>query len=264
VLVTRPRHQAEEFTRELNALGATVVAVPTIEIRPLPAGEQVLKAIKALPSTELVVFTSANAVDIFFAMLLAVGQDARSLASTNVCAIGPETARRLEAQGVQARLVADEYTAEGLARALEGRSLQGVRVLVPRAKVARDALQNLLESRGAQVEVLPIYETICPAGAASELEKELTGNRVDVVTFTSSSTAANFAQALGRAGERLEGVRVACIGPVTADTARRVGMRVDIIAREYTTHGLAAAIVQAVTGRTPGASTPEESSRNGE
>jgi len=247
VLVTRARHQAPEFRRELEDLGAIVHEVPTIEIRAAGLGERVRSAIERLPVTGLVVFTSANAVDIFFDLLFETGQDARRLHACRLCAIGPETARTLEARGLRPELVAGEYTAEGLAEALSGWPMEGVRVLVPRARVARDALPQMLGARGAEVEILPVYDTVSPEGLAERLSELLFDGGLDVVTFTSSSTVTNFARALPK--ERLERAlahaRVACIGPVTADTARRAGMRVDIIAREYTTRGLAAAIAEA-------------------
>lgn len=247
VLVTRARHQAGGFARELAELGAAVVEIPTIEIRPLRDGSLARRAIERLPETRLVVFASANAVDIFFQLLLESERDARALHRSHVCAIGPETARCLQSHGLRPDLVAGEYTAEGLAEALQGWDLAGARVLIPRAEVARDALPQLLAKRGAEVEFLGVYRTLCPEGTSTALEKLLAGEWVDVITFTSSSTVTNFARSLpeDRLTAALEGARVACMGPVTADTARRLGMRVDIIAREYTTRGLAQAIVEA-------------------
>ncbi|HEX6547660.1 MAG TPA: uroporphyrinogen-III synthase [Candidatus Dormibacteraeota bacterium] len=247
VLVTRARHQAESFRRQLTELGAVVVEVPTIEIRAIPAGEAAREAIEKLPQTGLVIFTSANAVEIFFRMLFDQRRDARAFAASRICAIGPETDRSLEEHGVRPDLVAGEYTAEGLAAALEGWEMQGVRVLVPRAKMGRDALPALLSQRGADVNILPVYETVSPQGTAEELRRLFAAGGVDAVTFTSSSTVANFMRAFPE-GELplLERVKVACMGPVTADTARKLGLRVDIIAREYTTRGLALALAEAL------------------
>ena len=247
VLVTRPRHQSESFRRELIALGAIVAEIPTIEIRPVTADDQIRQAIEGLPLTGLIVFTSSNAVDIFFDLLFEGGRDARSLHASKICAIGPETARSLEDHGVRPELVAGEYTAEGLAEALQGWPMEGVRVLVPRARVARDALPVLLAQRGAEVEILPVYETVPPQGLGESLEAALSGPGIDVITFSSSSTVTNFVQAIPEARliEILKTTRVACMGPVTAATARKLGMRVDIIARDYTTRGLAAAIAEA-------------------
>jgi uroporphyrinogen III methyltransferase/synthase len=248
ILITRARHQVEPFRRQLAELGARTVEIPTIEIRPLPAGEQVGDALERLPDTRLIIFTSANAVSIFFDLLFEAGGDARRLHRSKICAIGPETARELEGHGVRPELVAGEYTAEGLAEALQGWDLTGARVLVPRAKVARDALPALLAQRGAEVQILPVYETVCPEGTSDALRRLFQSGGVNAVSFTSSSTVYNFVKAFpeGRASESLGEARVACIGPVTADTARQLGMRVDIIAREYTTRGLALAIAEAL------------------
>jgi uroporphyrinogen III methyltransferase/synthase len=248
ILLTRARHQSEGFRRQLADLGAEVVEIPTIEIRPLPADADSRNAIRRLPDTGLVVFTSANAVEIFFQMLFAVRHDARALAASRVCAIGPETARALESKGIRAEVVAGEYTAEGLAQALEGWDLNGVHVLVPRARMGRDALPALLAERGADVQLLPVYETACPEASAGALRELFTERGVDAITFTSSSTVVNFVAAFPdrKLPPQVSRARVACMGPVTADTARKLGLAVDIIAREYTTRGLTLAIAEAL------------------
>jgi uroporphyrinogen III methyltransferase/synthase len=248
ILLTRARHQAEAFRRQLADLGAQVVEIPTIEIRPIPAGAQSRAAIRRLPETGLVVFTSANAVEIFFQMLFDVRHDARALAASRVCAIGPETARALEGKGIRPELVAGEYTAEGLAQALGGWDLSGVHVLVPRAQMGRDALPALLAERGADVELLPVYETVCPPASAEALRELFADVGVDAITFTSSSTVVNFIDAFPerRLPAAARKAHVACMGPVTAETARKLGLTVDIIAREYTTRGLTLAIAEAL------------------
>ena len=251
VLVTRARHQSEGFRRQLADLGAAVVEIPTIEVRPIAAGPEARQAMHRLPETGLVIVTSANAVEIFFRMLFDFGADARALASSKVCAIGPETARALEEHGIRPEMVAGEYTAEGLAQALAGWDLTGRRVLVPRARMGRDALPALLAQRGAEVQVLPVYETVCPATSAEQLRQLFAGEGVDVVTFTSSSTVANFIDAFpsGQLPAAVASAAIACMGPVTADTATKLGMRVDIIAREYTTRGLTTALVEFLGGQ---------------
>ncbi len=227
VLITRARHQVEPFRRELADLGAAVVEIPTIAIRPMPSDDRVREAIANLSRTALVIFASANAVDIFFQMLNA----SESMAT----------------HGLRPELVTSEYTAEGLAKALEGWEMEGMRVLVPRAEVARDALPSLLAKRGAEVHILPVYQAVCPPDAGPTLMKLFAAEGVDFITFTSSSTVVNFVRAFPE--DRLPAVlgdaTIACMGPVTADTARKLGLTVDIIAREYTTRGLAAAIAAA-------------------
>ena len=247
ILITRARHQVDTFRRELVDLGASVVEVPTIEIRRLPTDDRVRNAIKNLERTALVIFASANAVDIFFQMLLTTGSDARALHNSKLCAIGQETADALTGHGLRPELVTSEYTAEGLANALQGWEMDGMRVLVPRAEIARDALPSLLANRGAEVDILPVYRAVCPPDAGPALLRLFDGDGVDVITFTSSSTVYNFVRAFpeDRLPAILGDAEIACMGPVTADTARKLGLGVSIVAREYTTHGLVQAIAEA-------------------
>ena len=247
VLITRARHQVDPFRRELVDLGAAVIEIPTLEIVPLPTDERVRNAIKILERTALVIFASANAVDIFFQMLFATGKDARAFHSSKLCAIGQETAESLERHGLRPELVTSEYTAEGLANALAGWEMRGMRVLVPRAEVARDALPSLLANRGAEVEILPVYRSVCPPEAGTALLQLFGAEGADVITFTSSSTVYNFVRAFpeDRLPAILGDAEIACMGPVTADTARKLGLSVAIVAREYTTHGLVQAIAEA-------------------
>jgi len=246
ILITRARHQVDPFRRELVELGASVVEIPTLQIESMPMDDQVTRAISHLGRTALVIFASANAVDIFFQMLLASGSDARAFHGSKLCAIGQETAESLEAHGLRPELITSEYTAEGLAKALEGWEMDGMRVLVPRAEVARDALPSLLANRGAEVEILPVYRAKCPPEAGDALLRLFNNEGVDVITFTSSSTVYNFVRAFPE--DRLPAVlgdaEIACMGPVTADTARKLGLSVAIVAREYTTHGLVQAIAE--------------------
>lgn len=247
VLITRARHQVEPFRRELADLGAAVVEIPTIAIKPMPTDDRVRHAIANLDRTALVIFASANAVDLFFEMLHRSGADARAFHGSKLCAIGQETAESMATHGLRPELVTSEYTAEGLAKALEGWEMEGMHVLVPRAEVARDALPSLLAKRGAEVHILPVYQAVCPPDAGPALMKLFAAEGVDFITFTSSSTVVNFVRAFPE--DRLPAVlgdaSIACMGPVTADTARKLGLHVEIIAREYTTRGLAAAIAAA-------------------
>lgn len=244
VLVTRARQQAEELHRHLADLGAWVLDIPTIEVRPIRIDATVREAIAKLDETHLVVFASVNAVEIFFDMLFELGRDARALRNSRLCAIGPETARSLELHGLVPELTSGEYTAEGLAETLGNWDLTNARILVPRARQNRDGLPAILAKRGAQVQILPVYELARPSSASPALHRILAEDPVDVITFTSTATVANFHSAFdGEDVERLlERTSVACMGPVTADSARRLGMRVDIIAGEYTARGLAQAI----------------------
>jgi uroporphyrinogen III methyltransferase/synthase len=249
VLITRARHQVDPLRRALVELGAAVIEIPTIQVQPMPLDDRVNKAIAHLNETALVIFASANAVDIFFQMLLASGLDARAFHHSKLCAIGQETAQSLEGHGLRPELITSEYNAEGLAKALEGWEMSGMHVLVPRAEVARDALPSLLANRGAEVEILPVYRAMCPPEAPVALLRLFNNEGVDVITFTSSSTVYNFVRAFPE--DRLPAVlgdaEIACMGPVTADVARKLGLTVAIVAREYTTHGLVQAISESAS-----------------
>src|SRR5712692_6332999 len=237
VLVTRPRDQAAEFAASLRDAGAIVYEVPLIELLPPRDWRPVDDAIRQLAAYDWIVFTSANGVRRFCDRVLDDGGDARAFGSARLCAIGPETAQALEGYGLRADLLPDEYVAEGVARALAPHEPK--RVLLPRARVARDVLPAELRARGAEVGAIEVYRAEPPAGAAERLKTAL--KEVDVVTFTSSSTVTTFMQL---AGGLPDGVKVACIGPITAQTAHEHGLKVDVIAKEYTAEGLKQSLVE--------------------
>lgn len=242
VVVTRPRPQAEAFSRALEELGAEVVAFPTIRIADPPDPEPLRRAVGEARSFDWIVFTSANGVERFWAALRAAGGDTRRLGGVSLCAIGPATAAALEAEGARADLVPPEYVAEAVVEALEGAcELRGARILLPRAEVARSVLPDSLRERGAEVHDVPAYRTEPDGEQAEGVRGMLRRGEVDVVTFTASSTVRNFADLVGT---DVGGARVACIGPVTAATARELGLEVAIEAGVYTVPGLLDAIVR--------------------
>src|ERR671915_171271 len=246
VVVTRARAQAGELSRELEALGAEVFEFPTIEIRPPEDFGPLDEAIRALDSFDWIVFTSVNGVEAFVERLKHRDLDLRAVPrSTKLAAIGPATAKRVEEAGLRVDVTPEEYRAEALIVALAKDSLSGKRVLIPRARVAREILPERLRESGAEVVVPPAYESVPSSEGKNELAKRLKGGEVDCVTFTASSTVENFVGAFGEgeAGRLLAGVRIACIGPITAETARGHGIRVDVEAREYTISGLIEAVV---------------------
>jgi uroporphyrinogen III methyltransferase / synthase len=260
VVVTRPREQADSLKIPLEALGAEVLVVPTIRVEPRPLDDEVAAVLRELPGYQLVVFTSANAVRVFAAYLARGTEDGGMPKGPVVAAVGPATARALERHGLSCGLVPDEeYVAEGLAEALEGKEAAqaGARVLVPCARDARDVLPDTLRARGAEVDVLHIYDTVAAAGLAEPAERV---ESADYITFTSGSTAKRLATLLeaadgerGSAGrplfERLSGARLCSIGPVTSDVLRELGLQVAVEAREYTAAGLVAAIEEDARAR---------------
>jgi len=245
VAITRAREQAGVLREELAALGAEVVEIPTIEIRPPDSWEPLDAAIRRLEEFHYLLVTSANGVRSFLARLAASGRDVRALHGLIIGAIGPATAAEFARTGVKVDLLPREYVAEGLLAALGGHDLRGKAFLIPRARVARDLVPRVLEERGARVEVVEAYQTVMPEISPEELARLLTP-RLDVITFTSSSTATNFARLVGqdRLAETLRGVVIASIGPITSATLRQLGLAVTLEARESTMAGLVRAITE--------------------
>jgi len=245
IVVTRRREQAETLSGELTALGAEVVEVPTIEIRDPASWEPLDAAIRRLEEFDYLLVTSANGVRNFLARLQACGRDARDLKGLTIGAIGPATAGEFAKAGIKVDLLPREYRAEGLLEALSGRDVRGKAFLIPRAKVARDQIPRVLAERGARVEVVEAYETVVPELPREELDRLFTPPP-DVITFTSSSTAQNFAKLVGedRVAGVLRGIAIASIGPVTSETVRRLGLTVTIEASESTLRGLVRALQQ--------------------
>lgn len=241
IVVTRARDQASELTAKFHALGADVAEVPVISIVP-PADPGPLDAALArLGDYDWLIFTSVNGVRYFLERLDASPYDLRSLRA-RLCAIGPATRRALEALHLKVDLMPKEYVAESLVEAFTPFDLKGQRILLPRAAVARDVVPVELTARGAHVEVVEAYRTVVPADSAVLVE-EVFAQKADWVTFTSSSTVKNF---LAMAGpDRVNGVKIASIGPVTSATARMHGLPVTVEAGEHTMDGLVQAMAEA-------------------
>jgi len=238
IMVTRADRQAAALADALTALGAQAVRCPVIAIEPIAVDPA---ALQGLGRYDWVVLTSANGVDRLRELLREAHRDFP--ADLNVAAIGPETAARAQEAGMKPTLVPQRFIAEELADALSAAMAPGDRILLARAAGARDVLPEQLRARGAHVDVLETYRAVPPADVRPRLAASLPN--VDMVTFTSSSTVRHFVDALP--GPLPERVRVACIGPITAQSARELGLRVDIIAQEYTTRGLVDAIVRSRT-----------------
>ncbi|MCH8850626.1 MAG: uroporphyrinogen-III synthase, partial [Chloroflexi bacterium] len=193
---------------------------------------------------EWLLFTSTNAVEIFFELLWSKGLDARSVRA-RVGVIGAATAQALERRGiaVDAKPDADRYTAEGLLAALQKSDLQGMRVLLPRAEGARELLIEGLVERGAAVDEVTLYVAALPEDRDSEGLRRLRAGEIDIATFASSSTVRNLAALLGDDLEPLRRCRIACIGPITAATVEELlGRPPDVVAKEHTISGLMRAL----------------------
>lgn len=242
VLITRPRAQAAALMDRLTVLGAVPVVFPTIEISALEDTSLIDQAINRLNTYQWVIFTSVNGVSAFWQRLTALGKESSAFAGVQVAAIGPATAQALMEKGVQPAFVPDEYVAEAILPGLG--DVRGQRVLLPTAEIARKALVDALQNHGALPEEIAIYQTL-PAHPDSQALAELEKG-VDIATFTSSSAVQNFFALSGeRASELLKGVVIACIGPITAETAQKLGLVVDIVPEDYTVDGLVEALLNA-------------------
>lgn len=247
VLVTRAREQAGGAAAMLRERGADPVVVPTIEIHPPSDPSAMIDAVQSLGERyDWVVLTSANGVDRLWSEIDRQGRDARSFGRARVAAIGPGTAAALARRGIKADVVAKEHRQEGLAAeilAAVGPDAKP-RVLLARAEVARDVLPDTLRAAGCDVDVVAVYKTRSPRRPLLEaLAALLEGGEIDVVTFTSSSTVEHLCDALeARAAELLARTCVASIGPITTETAQKRGIRVDVMASEFTIPGLVAAL----------------------
>jgi len=238
IMVTRADRQATGLADALTALGADAIMCPVIAIEPIAVDPAL---VHDLGRYDWLVLTSANGVDRLGDILHEANRDFP--AHLKVAAIGPETAARAREAGMTPELVPSRFIAEELAQALAATMAPGAHILLARAAGARDVLPDQLRARGARVDVLEIYRAVAPADLRPRLAACLPS--VDMITFTSSSTVRHFVG--GMPAPPSDRVKIACIGPITAQTARDLGLRVDIIAQEYTTRGLVDAIVRSRT-----------------
>jgi uroporphyrinogen III methyltransferase/synthase len=245
VVVTRSPDQAAEFSGRLRALGADAIELPLISIQPPENPAPLDQAIERLASYDWLIFTSVNGVRFFLDRLDNSRRDLRSL-KARICAIGPATRRAVEDLHLKVDRMPEEYVAESLVKAFTEDDLFGQRILLPRAAVARDLIPIELGKLGAQVEVVEAYRNIVPADTASLAHEIFSAARKpEWITFTSSSTVKHLLAVAGP--DALEGVRIASIGPVTSETARGCGLKIDAEARQYTLDGVIQAILELET-----------------
>lgn len=246
VAVTRARAQASELVRRLSDLGAACLECPTIKVVPPEDWSPLDAAIDNLGTYDWLVFTSVNGVSFFFERLYEKDKDVRALKDVNTAAIGPATAKRLRDFGLKSDIIPETYQAESIVEAFKQVPMNGKRVLLPRAKEARPVLPVELRKMGAIVDEIAAYRTEQPRENVDVLIRRLEESSIDLLTFTSSSTVRNFKALLPpeRFESLIEGVAVATIGPITAETARELGFKVDIMAQDYTIDGLCEAILR--------------------
>ncbi|MBI3949262.1 MAG: uroporphyrinogen-III synthase [Acidobacteria bacterium] len=240
ILITRPREQTDEFAARLEAQDAEALIMPTIKIEGPEDWTEVDEAIERLGEYDWIVFTSSNAVDYFCQRLKSYGLSSRPKS----CGVGSATAEALTAHGLHADLIPEYYTAEGVLAAFP-EHLNGIRVLFPRGNLARDTVPEGLRQRGAVVDEVVVYRTITADRLDPLIVQRLQSGSIDVVTFTSSSTARNFVRLIGEKEiERLKSqFLVASIGPQTSHTLRELGLNVSIEAPASTVPALVEAVV---------------------
>ncbi len=244
VLVTRSREQASVLSERLMELGAEPVEFPVIQIVPADDYTPLDEAIRRLSGYDWIIFTSVNGVKAFIARLKAQGRDIRALAGLKIGAIGPATAGELSRYGLNVDYVPEKYVAEAIVAGIG--DVEGQRILLPRADIARQMLAVELAKAGAEIDEVVAYRTVLGDSPDEDVKAMLLSGEIDIVTFTSSSTVRNFVTMMGDEdpAEILKGAMVACIGPITAGTAQELGVKVDVVAEEYTIEGLVRAIVR--------------------
>ena len=247
ILVGRARHQASSLSASLRSLGASVIEIPFIEIRKPQSYQPLDEALKNIKAYDWLILTSVNGVEAMWDRVRKLRIPRRIFKRLQIAAIGPATKAAIVKHGLKVKMVPEEYVAESVVKGLRDR-VSGKHVLLIRAKVARDLIPDDLRAAGAQVDVVEAYETVVPEKSRVRLRTMMKNatRRPHIVTFTSSSTAKNFAELLGnfKAGS-LKNMQFASIGPITSATLRELEMAVAIEAREFTMGGLIRAIVLA-------------------
>ncbi|MEE8396109.1 MAG: uroporphyrinogen-III synthase [bacterium] len=250
-LNTREASAAPELTRRLAALGAEVLERPMLRFVPPLSWQAFDSRFAGLAAGDWVAFTSATAVRFALKRLTKLGATAEALRAARLVAVGPATAAALEAEGLAVALVPETFQAEGLLKTLLARIQPGGRVWLPRAEKGRELLADGLERAGLNVAVTPVYRTLMPEGGLGPAGEALAAGRLDWIVFTSSSTVNHFMALLGREGLAIGKARVACLGEVTARTARALGVEPDVTPRRQELDGLVEAIVAWVAGNGP-------------
>jgi uroporphyrinogen-III synthase len=245
ILVGRARHQAGSLSTSLRSLGASVIEIPFIEIRKPQSYRQLDDVLKNIKSYDWLILTSVNGVEAMWERLRKLRITRGKIKHLQIAAIGPATKQAIVKHGLKVKMMPEEYVAESVVKGLREK-VNGKRVALIRAKVARDVIPEELRAAGAHVDVIEAYETVVPEKSRVRLRALMKDapRRPHVVTFTSSSTAKNFAELLGKTNTgALKKIQFASIGPVTSATMRELQMPIAIEAREFTMGGLIRAIV---------------------
>ena len=243
IVVTRARAQASKLTSLLESYGANVIEFPVIKIKPPSSFEEIDREIESINKYKWIIFTSQNGVKAFMERLYISGKDVRILGGIKICAIGRETGKELKKSGIIADYVPEKFIGEELVKNFPSFP-PGTEILIPRAKIARETIPEKLKKSGAKVTVLTAYETVMEENKGEDLKN--ISKDIDVITFTSSSTVTNFIEKIHKLNinkEDFSNTVFAAIGPVTAKTAEKHGLKIEIMAEEYTIKGLVEAIL---------------------
>ena len=248
IVVTRTREQASELVALLEEYGADCLEYSTINIEPVDDYRVLDRELERISSCRWLLFTSLNAVTYFFRRLDDLGLDARALAGVKIAVVGRATGDELLKYGIRVDLIPEKFTGEGLAEALITEGVAGGRILLPRAVKASDVLPDMLNRAGAEVVIAPVYQNVPPTGRKDQLREELEEKKIDMVTFTSSSTVTNFLTMVDAASEEemhrlLDGVALAAIGPITSRTVEDRRLKIDVQPERYTIPDMVNAIV---------------------
>jgi uroporphyrinogen III methyltransferase/synthase len=253
IMVTRTREQASDLVAGLEENGANCLEYSTINIKPVASYEALDEELERLKEYHWILFTSLNGVKYFFERLYSKGMDARDLKGPDIAAVGKSTADLLLKYGVNADLIPSTFTGEGLAESLLDQGVEGRNILIPRALQGREILPETLRGAGAQVTITPVYQNCRVEGDKETLRTEFEEGKVDMITFTSSSTVRNFlsmidAETQDELQSILAGVKIAAIGPITAKTVTDNGLEVDVQPEEYTISDMVTSVVDYYSG----------------
>lgn len=245
IIVTRARSQASEFSNLLREYGAEPIEFPTIELTHPGSFDALDEAIDNLERYNWLILTSINGVKFFLERLKIRGKDIRDLKGIRVCTIGPRTAEEMEKFGIKIDFVPKEYRAEAIVEGLKIRGIQEKNILLPRAEEAREILPEQIRKSGGKIDVVPAYKSVKPLKDGKTVKELFKDGKIDVITFTSSSTVRNFTEIFDRdeLTALTKGVTIASIGPITTETAKKLGIETDIMPGRYTIPALTEAIV---------------------
>ncbi|MFQ5432792.1 MAG: uroporphyrinogen-III C-methyltransferase [Nitrospinota bacterium] len=243
IIVTRARAQASDFVERLRESGANTLEFPAIETVEPESWAELDAAVDNASKYDWIIFTSVNGLGFLLYRMKQTRRDIRDLAGPKLCAIGSKTADALESVGMRVDLVPDEFRAEAIIEAIG--DVKGKKILIPRALEAREVLPEELKKMGATVDIVTAYRTVKPQGKKNDILKMVRDGAVDMVTFTSSSTVTNFAGMFEKdeLAEIQGKIKVASIGPITSETAKKLGFKIDVSPGEYTIDGLTQSII---------------------